>query len=128
MVCGDRRPYLVALLTLDEQAALRWAREHDRDTTLGALAVDPELRALIAADVEAANETLASFETVKRFHVLSRDFEIAAGELTPTLKVRRRAVLARYRDVVEGLYREGERAREASAMTPREEPLPRTVR
>lgn len=129
VVCGDRRPYLVALLTLDELAAIRWAREHDRDMSLGALAVDPELRALIAADVDAANETLASFETVKRFHVLARDFDVAAGELTPTLKVRRRAVLARYREEVEQLYREGDRSRATNpSHVEGDDAAPRTTR
>jgi long-chain acyl-CoA synthetase len=105
-VFGDRRPYLVALLTLDEAAARRWAHEHDRDGDLGALAVDPELRAVIVGEVAAANATLASFETVKRFSILPRELEGELGEITPTLKVRRRAVFERHRERIDALYDE----------------------
>jgi long-chain acyl-CoA synthetase len=105
-VFGDRRPYLVALLTLDESAARKWAHEHDREGDLGALAVDPELRAVILGEVAAANATLASFETVKRFSILPRELDGEMGELTPTLKVRRKAVFERHRALIDALYDE----------------------
>jgi len=104
VVYGDRRPYLVALLTLDATVCRRWARERRRSEDLDALAEDPELLALIDLDVRAVNRRLASYETIKRFAVLGQDLSIEAGELTDTMKVRRRVVHEKYRALFEGLY------------------------
>lgn len=89
VVVGDRRPYLVALLVLDDEA-------------VRAAGLDRERAAQQAID--AANAELATFETVKAFAILDRPLTIDAGELTPTLKVRRRAVEARHRARIDALY------------------------
>ena len=104
VVYGDAHKHLVALLTLDEASVSRWAREHDRSGDLRQLASDPELRALVQADVDGVNRRLSSFETVKRFAVLDRELSVDLGELTPTMKVRRRAVYDRHRALLEALY------------------------
>jgi long-chain acyl-CoA synthetase len=104
VVYGDKRPYVVALLTLDAASCQRWAREHRRPDDLASLARDPELRELIQLDVNAVNRKLASYETVKRFVVLDNDFTVVSGELTDTLKVRRRAVHEKYRTFYDALY------------------------
>jgi len=108
VVIGDRRNYLVALLTLDAEKARALAREKGWPEDPAALAQDARLRQhldkAIARDV---NPKLAKFETIKRFAVLPRDFTVDEGEMTPTLKVRRVVVEKKYAPVIESLYAEG---------------------
>jgi long-chain acyl-CoA synthetase len=104
VVVGDRRAYLTALITLNQRALSNWASENGRPTETERLAEDPEVRALVQVDVDAANHKLARFETVKRFAILPSDFTIASGELTPTGKVKRNVIAKRYADVLERLY------------------------
>jgi len=102
---GDRRPYLAALLTLDGEAAPAWARA--RGITAGsltALASDPQVLAEVAAGVAAANERLARVQQVKRWHLLPVEWTAETGELTPTLKLKRRVVHAKYADAIDALY------------------------
>ncbi len=67
----------------------------------------PDARALISAVVDGVNERLAQFERIKKFALLPREFTMEAGELTPTLKVKRRVIDERYKDTIDGLYRDG---------------------
>ena len=102
---GDRRPYVAALLTLDGEAAPAWARA--RGITAGALtalACDPQVLAEVAAGVAAANERLARVQQVKRWHLLPVEWTADTGELTPTLKLKRRVVHAKYADAIDSLY------------------------
>lgn len=99
VVYGDKRPYCVALVTLSEEATKRF----DGSTGEG-LASSPEVKAALQKDVDALNATLAPYETIKRFAVLASDFTEASGELTPSLKVKRKLVIERYRPIIEGLY------------------------
>ena len=90
VVIGDRRKYLTALLTLDPEAAASFAAEHRLN---GAeLHRHPRLRAAIAEHVDEVNAQLARVEAVKKFCILPRNFTIETGELTPTLKVKRKIV------------------------------------
>ena len=68
------------------------------------LASDPKVRELIQAEVEERNKQLASYETIKRFEILPNDFSIESGELTPTLKVKRKVVAEKYKEQIEALY------------------------
>jgi len=104
MVHGDKRPYLVALVTLNAETAGRFAEETGKARDIAALATDPEVRARVASEVDAVNKKLSSFETVKRFRVLPGDFSIEGGELTPTLKVRRKIVTERHSGLLASLY------------------------
>jgi len=102
---GDRRPYVVALLTLDGEVAPAWARA--RGITVGslaALASDPQVLAEVAAGVAAANEGLARVQQVKRWCLLPVEWTAETEELTPTLKLKRRVVHAKYADVIDSLY------------------------
>jgi long-chain acyl-CoA synthetase len=101
---GDRRPYVVALVTLDPDAMARFARETGRDGDLARLAEDPEVRARVQLEVDAANRRLSQFETVKKFAILPSEFTVESGELTPTLKVRRKVIAERYAKVIDALY------------------------
>jgi long-chain acyl-CoA synthetase len=104
VVYGDRRPYLVALLTPDQDEAPGLAAELGLAPDLAVLAADPRVHELLARDVEAANQRFARVEQVKRFAVLDHDLTEAAGEMTPTLKVRRPAVYEHYADRFAELY------------------------
>jgi long-chain acyl-CoA synthetase len=102
---GDRRPYLVALLVLDGEAAPAWARARGISAgSLAALAEDPQVLAEVAAGVAAANERLARVQQVKRWRLLPVEWTAETGELTPTLKLKRRVVHAKYADAIDSLY------------------------
>ena len=102
---GDRRPYVVALLTLDGEAAPAWARARSITAgSLAALASDPQVLAEVAAGVAAANEQLARVQQVKRWRLLPVEWTAETEELTPTLKLKRRVVHAKYADVIDSLY------------------------
>ena len=102
---GDRRPYMVALLTLDGEAAPPWARARGITAgSLAALASDPQVLAEVAAGVAAANERLARVQQVKQWRLLPVEWTAETEELTPTLKLKRRVVHAKYADVIDSLY------------------------
>lgn len=103
VMIGDRRPHPVALITLDAEEIGAWAAREGHD--LGAApSAHPAVRALIEAAVTEANATVSRPARIRAFHVLPEDFTIASGTLTPTLKLRRRAVAERYAGEIEGLY------------------------
>ena len=105
VVLGDKRPYLIALVTLSEEAAPEWARERGISfTDLADLSQKPEVREEVQKHLDAVNANRAPAEQVKRFDILGKDFDQESGELTPTLKVKRKAVLEKYTDAIEGLY------------------------
>jgi long-chain acyl-CoA synthetase len=102
---GDRRPYPVMLLTLDEEEIVPWARDQGvDDLSIPALARDERVRALVQAELDAANEKYARVEQVKRFFVLDHDLSQETGELTPTLKVKRNVVYDLYAERFDELY------------------------
>ena len=102
---GDRRPYIVALLTLDpSRVAAEAAAAGSPAKTPEEAAACPVFRAHVDKQVEAINARLARFETVKRFALLPRELAVETGELTPTLKLKRRVILERHRELIERLY------------------------
>jgi long-chain acyl-CoA synthetase len=105
LVVGDGRPYIAALVTLDADAAARWADEHAKSPDLAVLAEDPELRAAVQTAIDEANASVSQAESIRRFVILDRDWSEESGELTPSLKVRRNVVLKSARDHVDLLYK-----------------------
>jgi long-chain acyl-CoA synthetase len=102
---GDRRPYVTALIVLDPDAARAWAAAHARaGASLLHLARDPELLAEVQRAVDSANQHVSHAEQIRRFHVLPVEWTSDSGELTPTLKLKRRVVLERYSSEIEQLY------------------------
>ena len=107
MVYGDRRKYLTALMTLNENELRNFAkRENIADSEPAALAADQKVRQAVSDHIQDVNGRLAPYEQIKRFAILPKDFTEEAGELTPTLKLRRREIIKRHNDAIEGLYRE----------------------
>ena len=104
-VYGDRKKYLTALLTLSAEEIGKWSAERgiaERDPVL--LAKDPRVHAMMRARVEEANRSLAPFEQIKKFVLLGTDFSQETGELTPTLKVKRKVVVQKYGMLLDALY------------------------
>ena len=106
VVIGDRRKYLVALLTVDAEGGPALAKERGWPTDPLALATHTGFRAHVEAEIGRANGELARYETIKDFHLIGRDFSIEGGELTPTQKVKRRVVNERFAAEIEALYPE----------------------
>jgi long-chain acyl-CoA synthetase len=106
VVVGDRRPYLVALVTLDPDELPELAERFGLDPEPAPLR-DVRVREAIWEDIEAVNARLAQIEQIKRFAILPRDLSQADGELTPTLKVKRAVVQQRYADTIDALYSRG---------------------
>jgi long-chain acyl-CoA synthetase len=93
LVVGDRRPYVVALITLDEVELEKWR-------TVGG----EDVEALVQGIVDEVNRQHSRFEQIKRFAIPPRDFSAEEGEITPTLKLKRRVVQEHFADAIEGLY------------------------
>ena len=104
-VIGDGRPYLSALLVLDTEVAPVWASMHGIDeTALDALAANPDIRKAVQADVDLVNAQFSKAEGIKRFTILSAEWEADSEELTPTMKLKRRGVSAKYAAEINALY------------------------
>jgi long-chain acyl-CoA synthetase len=101
---GDQRPYPVVLITLDEEEAPAYAREHGLPEDIPSLSKAPAIHELIQAEIDRANEKYAQVEQVKKFVILDHDLSQATGELTPTMKVKRNVVNERYKDLFDALY------------------------
>jgi long-chain acyl-CoA synthetase len=97
---------VTALIALDEEAAPLWARQHGSLSfvSLSELSTDPVVLAELEALVSSVNERLARPEQIKSHRVLSSSWSPETGELTPTLKLRRKVVLDLYADIVEPMY------------------------
>jgi long-chain acyl-CoA synthetase len=106
VVHGDRKPYPVALITVNPEELAKFAREQGILATDPAeLARHPAVRGRVERTVEEKNTHLQSYAKVKRFAILPDDFTQESGELTPTLKVKRKVVSEKYRAAIEELYR-----------------------
>ncbi|WP_079036997.1 AMP-dependent synthetase/ligase [Streptomyces silaceus] len=103
VMVGDRRPHPVALITLDAEEVAGWAAR-EKVTLTEPLSADPRVRALVQEAVDAANATVSRPARIRGFAVLDEDFTVEGGLLTPSLKVRRKAVTERYAKVVDALY------------------------
>jgi long-chain acyl-CoA synthetase len=105
---GDRRPYPVMLITLDEEEIVPWAQANGiEDTSIPALAQNPQVRELIQGELDQANQKYAQVEQVKRFAILDHDLSQETGELTPTLKVKRNVVNEKFEPIFDALYQGG---------------------
>jgi long-chain acyl-CoA synthetase len=103
---GDRRPYPVALITLDPEEIVHLAREHGLPEDPAALAREPKVREAIQQVVDEVNTHYARVAQIKKFVILDHDFSQETGELTPTLKVKRNVIQEKYADLFDALYAE----------------------
>ncbi len=101
---GDQRPYPVVLITLDEEEIAAYAREHNLPEDVSELCKEASVREMIGEQVDRANRRYAPVEQVKKFTILPHDLTQETGELTPTLKVKRSVVAAKYADILDSMY------------------------
>ena len=107
LVHGEGRKFCTALITLDPEAVTGWAAAHGlAGVPVAELAVSPAVREMMSGYVDALNANLERWETIKKFIILPRDLSVEEGELTPSLKMRRRAVEAQYAAELDALYAE----------------------
>jgi long-chain acyl-CoA synthetase len=105
VVIGDRRKYLIALVVIDEDNCSKWAQDRRLPfTTFTDLTQSAEVRKLIGAEVEVVNRTLSSPEQVKKFVLLPKRLYQEDGEVTPTMKVKRRAIMEKFGDLIDTVY------------------------
>jgi long-chain acyl-CoA synthetase len=109
VVVGDNRPFVAALLTLDLQALGAWATQHDRQVSspgrlVEELSSDPDLLAELQTAIDTADASVSRAEGVRAFRVLPADLSVEDGDLTPTMKVRRANVIAKYDAYVCDIY------------------------
>ncbi len=105
IVHGDKRNFVTALITLDADAIDKWAKEHHANgESYSDLAQSPEMKKMLSPYFDEVNKTLAKYETVKQFAVLPKDLSIDEGELTPSLKVKRKVVEKKYAGLLDKMY------------------------
>ncbi len=105
VILGDRRPYLTAIIVPNFERLERYVRYKGIQVVDRAdMTRDPQVVNLIRRRIDRHQRDAASYETIKRFHLLDRDLSVAGGELTPTLKVRRKEISERFRDEIDALY------------------------
>ena len=102
VVIGDKRRYLIAILTVDAERVHTLATE--KSWTAGSLADQPEFKDYVQTQLDVINDRLARYEQIKYIHLLENEFTVEAGELTPTQKVKRRAVELKYAAEIDALY------------------------
>ncbi|MCX4665255.1 long-chain fatty acid--CoA ligase [Streptomyces sp. NBC_01381] len=119
VMVGDHRPYPVALITLDAEEVAGWAGREGVRLTLPP-SRDPRVRALVQDAVDAANAEVSRPARIREFALLDEDFTVEEGLLTPSLKVRRRAVAERYAGVVDALYSSGGGTPDGATQPPRD--------
>lgn len=105
MVVGDNRPFIGALVTIDEEAFGPWKEEHGKHGSVADLVSDADLRAAVQEAIDEANQAVSKAESIRAFRILPSDFTEDSGEITPTLKLKRNVVAKNYEDAIEALYR-----------------------
>ena len=105
VVIGDMKKYLVALININLDEAARLATESNLTfSTPGELLERDDFKAVVDKHVTALNGHLAKYETIKYYHIVKNVFSEETGELTPSLKVKRKLVMEKYKDIIEGMY------------------------
>jgi long-chain acyl-CoA synthetase len=104
---GERRHFVAALIQIDYETVGKWAEENGITyTNYRSLAANPKVRALIQAEIDRINARMPRVQNVRRFHLLAKELDHDDGEVTATLKLRRKEINERYADLIESLYRD----------------------
>jgi long-chain acyl-CoA synthetase len=109
MAVGDAQPFIGALITIDPEAFEGWKQRNGKDSgaTVADLATDPDLMAEVDGAVKQANTAVSHAEQIRKFRILGVDFTEDTGELTPTMKVKRKVVAEKFADDIDALYAKG---------------------
>ena len=107
VVIGDRRKFLTALVMVDHESVAQYAQEHDVPfTNFASLCRAAEIQQLIGSEIEKVNRQFARVETIKRFRLIEQILTAEDEELTPTMKLKRALVNQKYKELIDGMYRE----------------------
>ena len=107
VVIGDRRKYITALIVIDEDNVVKYAQDHKvQYTTFASLTRTPEVIELIQREIDQVNAQVARVENIRKFRILDKKLYTEDGEVTPTMKVKRKAINAQFGGVIEEMYRE----------------------
>jgi long-chain acyl-CoA synthetase len=106
MIYGDKRKYLVALVTLNKESIEEFALSQGISQKFEELVQTKLIKDTIAKEINKANKKLAPFETIKDFRIIATDFTLEAAEITPTLKIKRNVIAKRYKNLIEEMYSE----------------------
>ncbi|HEX4953743.1 MAG TPA: long-chain fatty acid--CoA ligase [Thermoanaerobaculia bacterium] len=107
VMLGDRRPFCIALVTINPETVGGWAKAHGiADTDYVALAGNSAVQDLLWGEIKKVNQRLATYEQIKKIAVLPRDFTQESGELTPKMSIKRKVVERNYADLIEGFYKD----------------------
>lgn len=104
-VIGDRRPFVSALIVLDPETTLAWAQQNDLPADLSVLAQHPKVQSVVQGYIDEVNQGLSQVERIKKFTIVPHEWTIDSGELTPTMKMKRRVVHEKYANLIEQMYR-----------------------
>ena len=106
MVIGDKRPYLTAIIMIDQENVEKFAQDRDVPfSNYSSLTRSPEVQALIQEEIERVNKKFARVEQIKKFFLLENQLTAEDEELTPTMKLKRKLVEAKYAAQIEAMYR-----------------------
>jgi long-chain acyl-CoA synthetase len=108
VVIGDRRQYLAALIVPDFDALATWCAAQKIEGTIEQRLADPRVRALFQSEVDRVNRDLARYEQIRVFELVPQEFTLEGGEMTPTLKVKRRVINVKYKELLDRLYAAGD--------------------
>nr|WP_300045479.1 AMP-dependent synthetase/ligase [uncultured Nocardioides sp.] len=104
LVVGDGQPFIGALVTIDRETFPAWAEQHGKSADLDALIDDPDLVAAVQEAVDDANKAVSKAESIRKFTILPGEWTEEGGQLTPSLKLKRRVVMRESREEIEALY------------------------
>ena len=104
MVVGEAKPFVGALVTLDEEVLSAWAAQDGKSGSVTSLATDPDLVAEVQSAVDRANTDVSKAESVRKFIILTEDWTPEGGQLTPTLKLKRSVVMSQFAADIDALY------------------------
>ena len=105
VVVGDARPFIAALITIDQDALKSWVVANKKQgASMAELAVDPQLISVIQTAVDEANKAVSKAESIRKFRILTTDFTIAGGQLTAKLSVKRHVIAQEFAAEIEALY------------------------
>jgi len=105
VVCGDSRPFLTALFTLNREDVERFAESNGINATTGViLETHPEVVSYLQKQVDKKNESVAKFEKIVKFKIIPHEFSVDSGEMTPTMKIKRNIVFKNYKELIDSMY------------------------
>ena len=105
VVIGDRRKFLSALIVIDEENVVKYAQDQKvQFTTFSSLTKAPEIIEMIQQEINQVNNQVARVENIRKFRILDKKLYTEDGEVTPTMKVKRKAINAQYKDLIESMY------------------------